>query len=171
MVVAIKIYMSKDYDIVEWCFLYKLIRKLGFGDKWVTWATFCVTSVTYTVLVNDRAHGFVKPGRGIRQGGQVSLLVLILYMETLVHVLNNAAAKRKLHRVRAESLGLAVHHLLFVDDSLLLCKADREESWEIKRCLQIYGDISGQRIKFQKSSIIFATKVKEDVVIMGSNKE
>lgn len=156
---AIKTDMSKAYDRVEWCFLEKLMVKLGFNSKWVSWIMRCVTSVTYSVLVNERAHGFIKPERGIRQGDPLSPFLFILCAEALVNILNKVERNGNLHGVKASDSGPKVHHLLFADDSLLMCKANREESSELKRCLEVYGKASGQVINFQKSSIIFGAKV------------
>lgn len=69
-----------------------------------------------------------------------------------------------------------MHHLLFSNDSLLLCKANTEESAELKRCLQIYGDASRQVINYKKSSIIFGekvTQISKDVVkiFLGIERE
>ena len=52
-----------------------------------------------------------------------------------------------------------VSHLLFVDDSLLFFKANRESADEVKDVLHIYCRASGQRINMDKSSIHFAKGV------------
>lgn len=52
-----------------------------------------------------------------------------------------------------------MHHFLFADASLLLCKANHGEASEIVRCLKIYKNASGQVINPIKSSIIFGNKV------------
>ena len=159
---AIKTDMSKAYDRVEWSFLETLLERLGFDRVWVRWVMACVSSVSYSVLLNGGSHGFIKPERGLRQGDPLSPFLFILCAEALVNCLNNAADRGRLHGIQIGALGPLVHHLLFAD-SLLICKANSEEAAEVLDCLNRYGDASGQRINLEKSSIIFGTKVDDAV--------
>ena len=54
-----------------------------------------------------------------------------------------------------------ISHLLFADDSLLFCKAQKEECQTILRILKEYEDVSSQLINFEKSSIKFGHKIEE----------
>ncbi|XP_013594838.1 PREDICTED: uncharacterized protein LOC106303003 [Brassica oleracea var. oleracea] len=156
---AIKTDMSKAYDHVEWCFVECLLERMGFDRKWVTWISACIGSVTYSVLLNGSQHGFIKPERGLRQGDPLSPFLFILCAEAQVSTLNQAEILGKLNGIRLSREGPAVHHLLFADDSLLLCKAMVDEGTELVRRLKLYGDASGQLINTSKSSIIFGSKV------------
>ena len=44
---AIKLDMSKAYDRVEWDFLEVMMRKLGFGERWIGLMLMCVKTVSY----------------------------------------------------------------------------------------------------------------------------
>ena len=123
----------------------------------------CVSTVSYSVLLNGASHGFIKPERGLRQGDPLSPFLFILCAEALVNGLNMSAELGKLHGIKLGASGPAVHHLLFADDSLLMCKANALEAEEIMMCLKRYGDASGQLINPLKSSVIFGSKVPADV--------
>lgn len=159
---AVKTDMSKAYDRVEWCFLEKLLEKMGFSNTWIQWTMSCVSTVTYTILLNRRTHGFVKPARGIRQGDLMSPFLFILCAEALVNILNKAESEGRLNGISFTMNGHVVHHLLFADDILLMSKAVDTEASEIIRCLKAYINAIGQVINPNKSSIILGNKVPDE---------
>ena len=63
---ALKLYMSKVYDRVEWVFLEKLMEKLGFANRWISFISSCIRSVSFSILVNGEPHGHFTPNRGLR---------------------------------------------------------------------------------------------------------
>lgn len=52
--------MSKA-DRLEWTFLKGILQVMGFSPIWITWIMGCVTSVSYSVLINDQPYGFIIP--------------------------------------------------------------------------------------------------------------
>lgn len=61
-IAAMKLDMSKAYDRVEWGFLRKLLLTMGFYGCWVNLIMDCVTSVSYSFILNGGVYGSVKPG-------------------------------------------------------------------------------------------------------------
>lgn len=49
--VAMKLDMSKAYDTIEWCFLRRLVQKIGLMDSWINCVMDCLSSVRYSFVV------------------------------------------------------------------------------------------------------------------------
>jgi hypothetical protein len=58
---VLKLDMSKAYDRVEWDYLEMLIRRIGFEGHWVDLIMTCVRSVSYSVLINGKPYGHIRP--------------------------------------------------------------------------------------------------------------
>ena len=76
---ALKLDMSKACDRVEWLYMEKLTKNIGFGDTWINLMMQCISKATYSVLINREPHGHITPTRGLLQGDSVSILILIMH--------------------------------------------------------------------------------------------
>ncbi|XP_071939813.1 uncharacterized protein [Coffea arabica] len=70
------------------------------------------------------------------------------------------------HRQEISGLKIAKHspalsHLFFADDTLIFCKANKEETAKVMKLLELYGKASGQIINAEKSSVFFSKNTKE----------
>ena len=64
---AMKLDISKDYDRVEWLFLVKIMERMGFHEKWIGWVYKCISSISFSIMVNGEPRGNIIPTRGLRQ--------------------------------------------------------------------------------------------------------
>jgi hypothetical protein len=157
---AVKLDMSKAYDRVEWDFLEKMVRKMGFADGWVQKIMLCVTSVRYQVRVNGALTDVIAPERGLRQGDPLSPYLFLLCAEGFSALLNKAEMDGELEGIKICNDAPSFNHLLFADDSLVLIKATRESARSLQHVLKLYEVCSGQTINFDKSSIMFSENTK-----------
>ena len=158
---AIKTDMSKAYDRVEWDFIYALLWKLGFDPHWIKVMRECISSVQYRILLNGQPRGLIIPHRGLHQGDLLSPYLFIMCTEDLIANIKKAERETNLTGMKVARACPSISHLLFADDSLFFCKAQREECQTILRILTEYEEVSGQLINFQKSSIQFRHKIEE----------
>jgi len=157
---GIKLDMSKAYDRVEWIFLRAVMNKLGFDSRWVDLVMKCVTSVKYTILINGNPVGAIHPSRGLRQGDPISPYLFLLCAECFSSLLCNAERKGHITGVPSSPKGPSISHLLFADDCILFCKANRVEWRRLLKIISIYEDGSGQRVNLNKTSVFFSRNTK-----------
>ena len=160
--IAMKLDMSNAYDRVEWGFLRKLLLTMGFDGRWVNLIMDCVTSVSYSFIVNGGVCGSVVPGRGLRQGDPLSPYLFILIADAFSSMIQRKVQDKQIHGAKASRSGPEISHLLFADDSLLFTRAIRQECIVIVDILNQYELASGQKINYEKSEVSFSRGVSVD---------
>ena len=135
---AIKLDMSKAYDRVEWPYLEAVMRKMGFDDQWIKLLMLCVTTVSYSILVNGEPKGLIHPSRGIRQGDPISPFLFLLGTEGLHGLISKTAAQGDIRGYSLCRNSPQLTHLLFSDDSLLFCRSTSQERQRILEILDTY---------------------------------
>ena len=76
-----KLDIEKAYDHVDWSFLLMVMHKMGFGEKWIKWIKWCITTASFFVLVNGTSTGFFQCSRGLRQRDPLLHYLFVIAME------------------------------------------------------------------------------------------
>ena len=153
---ALKLDMSKAYDQVEWSFLKAVMSQMGFQDRWIGLVMECITTVTYSILVNGEPSGEIRPSRGIHQGDPLSPYLFLLCSEGLHRMIQKAMEKGDIQGVSICRNGPKLTHLFFADDSLLFCRATTHECEKVMDILSSYEKVSGQKLNRDKTSLFFS---------------
>ena len=142
----------------------KVMQKMGFGPKWLSWMWCCISIAKFLVLVNGVPVGFFSSSKGLRQGDPLSLYLFVMGMEVL-SVLNKRAVEGGFIsgcNIR-HGKGRAVHisHLLFADDTIVFCEVKNEHLTHLSWILFWFEAALGLRINLAKSEIISIGEVEE----------
>ena len=152
-----KLNIEKAYDHVNWDFLFAFLKKIGFGEKWMLWIKWCISSTRFLVLVDGAPMGFFQSSRDLRQGDPLSPFLFVIAMEALSCLLKKAKVGNFLlgWRVSGRSGdGVDISHLLFVDDTLVLCKLNQDQLTYSNWLLMCFEAISRLSINLEKSELI-----------------
>ena len=122
----------------------------------------CITSVSYSVLINGVAYGNIKPTCRIRQGDPFSPSLFLLCVEGSSALIHEAARNQNLTGISIARGCPRMTHLFFADDSILFCKAKPEECQELKLILCRYEKASDQKINIDKSLVFFSPNTSQD---------
>ena len=156
---ALKLDVSKAYDRVEWGFLKGTMIKLGFLEVWVDRVMSCVSTPSFSVRINGKTYGNITPSKGICQGDPLSPYLFLICAEGFTSLLAKAKIEGRLHGVTLCRSAPSITNLLFADDSLIFCQANKDEVQVVSNTLQLYAKASGQCINLEKSSAYFNSNV------------
>lgn len=116
----------------------------------------CVTSPSFSILINGKPYGNLQPSRGIYQGDPLLPYLFLLCTEGFTAQMEKAVQERQIQGVSICRRAPKLTNLLFADDSLLFCQATHSEVTVIMEILQFYAGASGQSINLEKSSMYFS---------------
>lgn len=154
----LKIDLSKAFDRVSWLYIKMLLIHLGFPLRFINWIMACITTPTYSILINGSASHFFHSERGLRQGYPLSPLLFLLVMEGLSRLIISATREGTLKGLKiTEECFLT--HLLFVDDVLILLDGSIRDSLTFSRLLQLFSRATGMQVNREKSTISLARTI------------
>jgi hypothetical protein len=155
----LKLDMEKAFDRMEWKFLLAILEKLGFSPIWISWIRTCISTPTFSILLNGCPYGFIPPSRGLRQGDPLSPFLFILGSKVFSRLMFKEERNGSIQGLQIARNCLAIHHLLFADDLLIFGKATTFVAASIKSCLDKYCRGFDQMVNSSKSSIKFSKNI------------
>ena len=56
--VVYKLDIERAYDHLNWEFVFEVMRRKGFGQRWLSWITWCMSTASFSILINGAFVGF-----------------------------------------------------------------------------------------------------------------
>jgi hypothetical protein len=128
---------------------------LGFHPTWINWIGQCITTSSFSILLDGSPYGNFKPSRGIRQRDPLSHFLFILGKIILSRLILRDKALGSLQGINVAPLSPPISHLLFADDVMIFARAKVQDANAIFNCLSTYSKWSGQCINLSKSAVFF----------------
>uniref|UniRef100_A0A803PKW7 CCHC-type domain-containing protein n=1 Tax=Cannabis sativa TaxID=3483 RepID=A0A803PKW7_CANSA len=97
--IALKLDMSKAYDRVDWRFLEAMMICLGYDKRWVDKVMNCITSPSFSILINGEVSGQIQSSRGLRQGDPLAPYMFLLCSEGLSCLIQEAERADMIHGI------------------------------------------------------------------------
>lgn len=165
--VSAKLDMAKAYDRLEWNFACTIMNAMGFPKLIIDSIMDCITTVTFSVLINGNRTDEFKPCRGVRQGDPLSSFLFIIAAEGMCALFDDAARRKKIQGFKVASTAPAITHLCFADDSVLFFRAIESDYKEVAHVLKTYEEASGQLVNLEKSGIWFSRNTSHDAKMLA----
>ncbi|KAL0420607.1 UNVERIFIED_CONTAM: Retrovirus-related Pol polyprotein from type-1 retrotransposable element R2, partial [Sesamum latifolium] len=153
---ALKVYLRKAYDTVEWDFILATLKLFGFAVVFIAWIEECITSVHFSVYLNGDIHGYFAGARGLRQGDPMSPYLFVLVMEVLQMIIQQLIDQDEGFTYHWKCGNMGLFQLCFADDLLLLCHVDVSLVNIFRRRLKMFATLSGLTANPQKSHLIIS---------------
>lgn len=147
---------EKAYDHVNRDFIFYLLRRMGFGDRWCRWMKRCVSTVNFSALVNGVPEGFFSSSRSLRQGNSLSPFLFILVKEAFSRMKSRTVQGGLVSSFTiggGVSQPVVISYLLFAHDTIIFSGATVDEVRTLRLMLVCFEVVSGLRIRVRKSEM------------------
>lgn len=111
--IAVKIDMNKAYDRLEWGFVEEVMRRMGFGERWIAWVMECISSARLNLLVGRKKIADLTIERGIRLGDPLSPYLFILAADVLSVMTQKYVDERRLKGIKLANRCPVLSHCFF----------------------------------------------------------
>jgi len=150
---CLKVDYEKAYDSIRWDFLFDMLHKLGFHNKWIMWVKGCLKSASVSVLVNRSPTTEFQPSRGVEARRSLNLLFFLIVAEGLVGLVRQAIKANLLKGVKVVRNEVEASKLQFVVDTLFICEDAYNNVMSMRTILRCYELASNLKINFHNSKL------------------
>lgn len=144
--------MSKAYDRVEWRFLLRSLRAMGFSEGFQDLIYRSICNIRYPVCVNGFYSAEFRSSSGVRQGDPLSPLLFVVAQQILSYNLNKLQEKGRVWSYRLGRNVSPISHIFYADDMLVFTNGRIRSIRCLHQLMIHYEESSGQKVNFEKSA-------------------
>ncbi|KAL2081000.1 hypothetical protein ACEWY4_022853 [Coilia grayii] len=140
---------EKAFDLLELPYLWTVLERFGFGEKYISMLQTLYSGATASVLTGSVQSPAFVLRRGTRQGDPCSPLLFALSLEPL------AQAIRESKVISPITVGPSRHHIsLYADDCLLFFSNIQKSLTNLLALFHEFHKVSGYKINWTKSALL-----------------
>lgn len=143
---VLKLDMEKAFDRMEWSFLFRISKYLGFHFQWNRMIEQYISTVSFSILLDGSPFGNFFPQRGLRHGDPLSPFLFILRSEVLSRLLIRDELAGNIHGIKISRHSPSVSHIFYANDLMVFSLANSFEASRILNCLTKFSSWSGQKV-------------------------
>lgn len=145
----LKVDLKKAYDSIEWSYLHTVMLELGFPLPFVTWIFSCITTVSYSSLINGKPSPPCCAKKGLRQGDPMSPFLFAMYLSRQLGSLKQIPD----FNFHSKCERLNITHLMYADDLLLFSRGDEVCTSLLLHAFHSFSRASGLEANMDKTNI------------------
>jgi retron-type reverse transcriptase len=153
-IILLKLDFAKAFDTIDHIAMLKIMRQMGFDDKWLKWIENIFGSGMSAVLLNGVPGRKFHCKRGVRQGDPLSPLIFVLAADLLQSAINKAVRDHIIHAPFSPDYGMDFPVIQYADDTIIILPAKLDEIMAMKEILNNYASSTGLHINYHKSLMI-----------------
>lgn len=146
---------EKAFDLISWQFIQKVLQFFNFGTSIQKWVHIFYTNIISAVKQGGNLSEFFEIQRGCRQGDPLSPYLFILCAEILAIKLRTNSNIQGLKSVNIEN-----KLSQFADDTAIILDGSEISLKETMKELKHFGEISGLKINFSKTQVVWIGSMK-----------
>lgn len=141
---------EKAFDSLSWSFINKVLNFFNFGPLIMNWVTTLYKNSCSAVNQCGCLSPFFRLGRGCRQGDPISPYLFILCAEMLsIRIRNN----KNIRGIKIDNVEIKFSQ--YADDASAFLDGSQRSLEEILQELEEFADISGLKINFDKTQVVW----------------
>ena len=149
---------EKAFDRVNWTFLSKILKKMGFPDSIICWFMVFYKDIESMCMVNGSMTDSFKIERGVRQGCPLSMIAFVIFQEPLYK-----AFQKHIYIIPPQIPGKTTKNVGYADDTTVFIMSERSLC-ETFKTIQNFEIASNSKLNIKKTKIYSFGKWKDRMI-------
>lgn len=147
--IVISVDTEKAFDLVNWNFHYRILHRFDLHDTIIKTIQALYDNPTARIKVSGYLSNSFTLDRGLRQGCALSLLLFVLYLESLAQYI------RQNEDIRRITIKGPEHKLTCYGNDILFYLGQPTYSLpKLKQSFEQYGQLSGYKLNIGKTQLL-----------------